>query len=216
MPVKKAKAKKEREFKMPEWIDCSWRRKSCDRDECPICGRIKRDREKRIARGENPDDMKYVIKDVSRNLKKTLALMRKDAEKFGIDIENVEAVVEPPEPENFPLNKEVDEWRNSVFSLAEGSGNPPWAYTESAEDLFWYANTISAKTYRQLCNRWQLERGSDFENFDYAYTKRVLTECFEEIRKAVSDLMPICSNDKVKLMLIADGATRLKEKVLKI
>lgn len=85
-----------------------------------------------------------------------------------------------------------------------------------AQDLFWYTNTICAKTYRQLSNRWHIENGDDYGDFDYQYTDRVLRECFEIIQKALSSLTSISPKDKVKLMFISDELLKLKKEILKI
>ena len=67
-------------FKMPKWMDCAWRRVACEKDSCPICGRINKDRKRHIEAGEDPDDIGMVFEDVGRTFKETLELIKKDAE----------------------------------------------------------------------------------------------------------------------------------------
>jgi len=183
MIMKKQKTKRKGEFEMPGWMECFWKRKSCGKKGCPVCGRIEKDHEKNIERGENPDEMKFALDDLGKHFKETLDLVKKDAEKMGIDITNIDDIQAPPEPE---------------------------------KDLFWYSNTICAKTYRQFCNKWQIEKGDKFGDFDYEYTKYVLSECFDIIQKSISELIPTCTEDKMKLMFVSDSALKLKAKVLKI
>ena len=216
MIMKKQKTKRKGEFEMPGWMECFWKRKSCGKKGCPVCGRIEKDHEKNIERGENPDEMKFALDDLGKHFKETLDLVKKDAEKMGIDITNIDDIQAPPEPEKYPLCIEVVKWRDSVYSLIENKELPLWAYTEAADDLFWYSNTICAKTYRQFCNKWQIEKGDKFGDFDYEYTKYVLSECFDIIQKSISELIPTCTEDKMKLMFVSDSALKLKAKVLKI
>ncbi len=213
---KKRKSKKEKDFSMPEWINCSWRRKSCGKDSCPICGKIKANRQKHIDQGEDPDDLKYALEEVGDTLKETLALIKQDAAKHGFEIENIDDIQLPPEPEEFPFHGEVMQWRDSLYSLTKNQETASWMLTEDAEDLFWYANTICAKTYRQLTNRWHMEKGDDYGDFDFDYTQYVLKECFGIVEKAMANLVKISSRDKVQLMLLSDEALKLKEKALKI
>lgn len=60
---------KNRPKEMKKWQDCQWLRVPCGEDECPICGPIKKSRERHIARGDNPDSAENVMADVSRNFK---------------------------------------------------------------------------------------------------------------------------------------------------
>ncbi|MBU4298954.1 hypothetical protein KJ636_02845 [Patescibacteria group bacterium] len=38
-------------FQMPKWMECNWRRVPCGKENCPICGRIKKDRQRLIYSG---------------------------------------------------------------------------------------------------------------------------------------------------------------------
>lgn len=179
------------EMKMPEWMECSWRRISCGKNECPICGKIRKNREKWVERGEDPDDIKHVLEDVGQNFKEVLTMIKKDAKSMGIDITNIDDVEEPPEESEFPLYLEAEKWRKEVFKIAEDAriSGSFWLLTEAAEDIFWYSNTILAKIYRQLCNRWHIENGDDYGEFDYKYTKYVLEECIKILKKSLTDLI---------------------------
>lgn len=207
----------EKEFQMPKWMECTWRRVSCGRDDCPICGRIKKDRQKHIEKGEDPDDPKFVFEDVSRNLKEALQIIKKDAESKGFDISNIDNIQEPPEPQRFPLYDKMEEWNKSLraFGNMAAASGEFWLHTEEAADLFWYANTLLSKTYRQLCNGWHIRNGDDYGKFDHQYTGYVLKECLEILKKSLKELV---NNDsqKKKLNSIYSNLLKLEKQILKI
>ena len=205
-------------FKMPKWMECVWRRVPCGRDDCPICGRIKKDRQQHIERGENPDDIQSVFEDVGQNLKETLEMIKRDTQRMGIDITNIEDIQEPPEPEEFPFYQKARKWNKEIFKIAseaELSGDW-WINTEAAADLFWYANTLLTKIYRQLCNRWHIKNGDDYGDFDYQYTKYVLEECLKILKKSLKEFISFDSAQKINLILVHDQMINLEEDIFKI
>jgi len=209
---------KAEDFKMPEWMDCTWRRIACGKDNCPICGRIKRDRRRHIEKGEDPDDIKSVLEDVGQSFKETMEMIKRDCKAHGIKLTNIENIKEPPKPEKFPLYKKVGEWNKMVFKLAkeaELSGSW-WIYTEAAADLFWYANILLAKVYRQLCNRWHIENGDGYGKFDHQYTGYVLEECLKILKKSLRELVENNQTSRRELNLIYLDLLRLEKKILKI
>jgi hypothetical protein len=212
--VKKSKSEGQDDFDMPKWMDCGWRRKNCGRDDCPLCGRINRDRQRHIDRGEDPDSMKSVMEDVGNNFREALTMIKADATAQGIDITNIEDIEEPPEPAAFPLYLEVNRWRESIFELAENCDETEsvWLYTDSGKDLMWYANTLAAKTYRQLCNRWHIDNGDDYGDFDLKYNKYVLDECLKILCQALNDLIKSDTphRKKFQIALLLLDSLRLK------
>jgi len=206
------------DFKMPKWMECTWRRVPCGRDECPICGRIKKDRQRHIEKGEDPDDLKSVLEDVGRNFKEALEMIKKDAESKGFNITNIENIKEPPEPKEFPLYGEVEKWNKSVMALedrAQALGEF-WIHTEAAADLFWYANTLMAKTYRQLCNRWHIENGDEYGDFDHQYTASILKECLEILKNSLRELIENNQSQRYELNLILSRLLKLEKQIIKI
>jgi len=206
-----------KDFKMPKWMECTWRRVPCGKDECPICGRIKRDRQRHIEKGENPDDIKSVLEDVSQDFKEAMEMIGRDAERMGIDITNLEKIKEPPQPKEFPLYNKVEEWNKSVRTIrneAELFGEF-WLDTEEATDLFWYANILMAKTYRQLCNKWHIKKGDDYGEFDRRYTDYVLKECREILKKSLKEL---ANNypQKRELDALYSDLLKLEKEIIKI
>jgi hypothetical protein len=205
-------------FKMPKWMECAWRRVPCGKDDCPICGRIKKDRRQHIERGEDPDNIQSVFEDISRNFKETFEMVKRDSQRMGIDITNIENIQEPPEPEEFPFYQKAEEWNKEVFKIANEAklSGEWWINTEAAADLFWYANTLLAKVYRQLCNRWHIKNGDDYGDFDYQYTKYVLEECLKLLKKSLRELISFDSAQKVNLILVHDQMIKLEEDIFKI
>lgn len=204
------------DFKMPKWMECTWRRKACEKDECPICGRIKRDRQSHIARGEDPDSMEAALEDVSRSFAETAELLQKEVERMGIDLNNLEDATEPPEAETFPLYRQVKHWRDAIFKMLEGL-NDQIAETEAAKDLAWYTNLTPVKAYRQLCNRWEIENEEDAELAapDYNYTRSVLRDCFRIIKYSLATLSQQALQDGITLFIPIFPAD-LEKQVLEI
>jgi len=205
-------------FKMPKWMECTWRRVPCGRDDCPICGRIKKDRQRHIERGEDPDDIQSIFEDVGRNLKETFEMIKRDSQRMSIDITNLENIQEPPEPEEFPFYQKVEKWNKEIFKIADEAelSGDWWINTEAAADLFWYANTLLVKVYRQLCNRWHIDNGDDYGDFDYQYTKYVIGECLKILKKSLKELISFDSTQKINLILVHDQMINLEEKIFKI
>lgn len=210
--------KKKTKTVMPKWMDCAWRRVPCGRDNCPICRRVKEERDRHLASGEDPDAIETVLEDVGRSLKEALAMIKADAKRRGFKITNLDKISEPPRPGAWPLYIRVKEWRDGIYGLADESDmtSSAWLYTDEAEDLLWYVNTLIAKTYRQLCNRWHLKHGDEYGQEDYAYTRYVLGECFKILKEslAVFTGMEIEQKNKLKLALLI--LNNLEEEVMAI
>lgn len=210
--------KGENEFEMPKWMDCTWRRVPCGKDDCPICGQIKEDRQRHIEKGENLDSMESAMEDVGRNLKEALEMIKQDAKQKGFDITNIDDIEQPPKPEEFSLYEKVLKWRNEVFEILKNAeeDKKAWIQTEARADLAWYANLLSVKTYRQLCNRWHIENGNNYGEFDLKYTKYVLTECLRITENSLKDLISHDFEQKANLMLVHDKIMSLRKEILKI
>ncbi|PIP17147.1 MAG: hypothetical protein COX44_01480 [Candidatus Portnoybacteria bacterium CG23_combo_of_CG06-09_8_20_14_all_37_13] len=205
------------DFQMPRWMECTWRRVPCGKDDCPICGRIKRDRQRHIERGEDPDDIKNTIEDVGQSFKEALEIIKKDAESKGFDITNIKNIQEPPKPQEFPLYNKIEEWNKSVRTLENMTKalGEFWLHTEEAADLFWYAHILLARTYRQLCNQWHIRNGDDYGKFDHQYTGYVLNECLEILKKSLKELASNYSQ-RQELNSIYSNLLKLEKQITKI
>jgi hypothetical protein len=208
------------DFKIPVWWDCVWRRVSCGKDECRMCGKIKQDRLRHIMKGENPDDIQSAFEDVGHSLGEALATIKQHAAEMGIDIANISEVEleEPPEPEKFPLYRHVEEWEKDVSAIMKDANlcGSTWLLTEAAADLGWYKNTLLAKTYRQLGNRWHLNRRDKYGEVDYEYMKYVLGECAKILEKALTELSVVGSQQNNGLQHSLNRLQELAKLILSI
>ncbi len=206
------------DFKIPKWWECGWRRTACNKKECILCGKILRDRQRHIDKGDDPDDMKSVMEDVGNSLGEALQMIKKHAESMGIDITNIDDTENPPEPKKFPLYRKVDCWRKSIENIVNAAyeANELWFDSVAAADLLWYRHTLAAKTYRQLCNKWHIDRGDEYGDVDYQYTKYVLSECLRILERSLAELSSLASEEKAELMLALGRLKDMKGEILKI
>ena len=208
------------DFKISKWWECTWRRVPCGKYECKICGKIKQDRLRHIMKGEDPDGMKSVFEDVGNSLGGALAMIKQHAAEMGIDITNINEaeLEEPPEPEVFPLYKKAAEWQKEVTTIIQDADlrGSAWLFTEAAADLGWYKNTLDAKIYRQLCNRWHLDRGDEYGDVDHKYTKYVLKECIKILKKSLAKLSSIGSLHSGELTRVLSRLKDLEGTILAI
>jgi hypothetical protein len=192
---------------IPTWMDCAWRRLPCEKEDCPLCSQIAKDRERHLAKGEDPDEISVALEDVGNYFKKTLKAIRKSAKENGLNLLNMKKLKEPPEPQDFPMYHKVNNWRNGIHDIADDSDDvsSTWLFSDAGEDLLWYSNALAAKTYRQLTNRWHLQSGSDYGDFDYEYTQYVITECVQLLKKALGELidMEIAQRGKFSIALMS-------------
>ncbi len=181
------------EKEIEKMLDCAWKRIPCGQDSCPICGRINRDRKKFIARGKDPDLPESVFESVGAQFAETLAMVKKDAERMGIDITNLENVEDVPEPESFPLSVKAERWYKTFrkYIEEEEKSGVPWLLTEEFLDIIWYAGILNTKIYRQLCNRWYMDNKKGYGDFDYQYTAKVLKQVCRILDNAFKKLMPV-------------------------
>lgn len=202
--------------KMPKWMDCGWRRLACGKQSCPICGRIQQYRLRHVMAGKNPDDIESCLEDVGNNFKEILARIKEDCDKHGIDLTNVENINEPPEPEDFPFYLKIENWRKNVLDIASQPKFEFWVQTEAGQDLLWYINTLTTKTYRQLCNKWHIENGDEYGDFDYQYTGSVLKECLGILKKSLQELTQGNIAQKIELNKILSEFLGLEQEIIKI
>jgi len=209
----------EKEFKIPKWWECQWRRVPCGKDSCKMCGQINKTRKKQIAEGKDPDSMESAFEHMQTSFSEAFATIKKDAERMGIDITNIpNDIVMPPKPDYWPLSKKVTAWRNSIFDIlntADETGEP-WAYTELADDLSWYANLLQAKTYRQLCTKWEQKHGMEYGDIDLKYTKYIIEESLKIIKKSMSEIMLMNPPSFANLLLVKSKIAEFEDKLMKI
>ncbi|MBU4331620.1 hypothetical protein KKD19_06045 [Patescibacteria group bacterium] len=227
MPNKKPKPqfsppnanKDDYEMEAPKWWECQWRRIPCGKDECPFCGRRNRQIKKHLARGEDPDSMKAVFEDVEENFKEVGEMLRKDAKRMGIDLNNLDdADCQPsPEPDELPLYNQVYKWQRSLMLALGKAGDQqePWTETEDFKDLVWYSGTLLAKTYRQLTSKWEADQGDEYALGDYDYTRYIMNESIKIMEQAL-DTAKRESYFHIDFSILADELDELKMEVLLI
>lgn len=205
-------------FRVPLWWECGWRRKNCKKRSCVLCGGIIANREKHIAKGENPDSLKSALEDIGQSLGEALAMIKADAEKHGIDITNIDDIKGPPKPYSYSLYRKIAKWRDGIIKLINKADetNEIWVSTEPAFDLSWYISTLSAKIYRQLCNRWHIKNGDSYGELDYKYTQYVLSEVFNILEDSLVQLSKLNSQQQVVLMFALNQLNKFKKPILSI
>ncbi len=178
---------------MPEWMDCTWKRIPCGSDDCPICSRLKE------------------MDQVSNLFERGELLI----ELAGQNEDNKDNL---PKPEEFPFYEEIRGWMEFVISLAEESKKRDefWIFTEEAADLFWYINVLSAKIYRQLCNRYLIDKGEKNNFIDYKYTNYVLRKSIKIIKKSLKEILKSDPNQKDELINCFDELSDAEERILNI
>jgi hypothetical protein len=212
------KKKKEAKITLPKWMDCTWRRVPCGRENCPICSQIKAEEERQQKAGESADDFGAALEDASYNIHEALAVIRADAAGKGFDIANLEKIKRPPAPHEFPLYLKLKPWRDDIFKLADEAMDnlEAWPMLDAGQDLLWYANMALAKTYRQLANRWQIEHSGSYGEVDKEYTGYVLNECLRILKESLDGLLAGDSGPRGKFNLALVYLTGLEEEIRKI
>lgn len=200
---------------IPKWMECTWRRVPCGKITCKVC----RHTLSHAHAGQETENFEAAMEDVGYHLKSALDMLRKEAERLGIEMNNLHTIIAtPPKPTKFSLYRTIKQWRDAVFDLemdAENAGSW-WLYTESAADLFWYANMITTKVYRQLCNRWHMKKENNYGKLDYQYTNYVLNECLAITKFSLRELSLMQSEQKGELMLALTSLAKLEENIKKI
>lgn len=205
-------------FEIPKWMECSWRRITCGRYNCPLCGKIMKGRQKYTDIEVNYEFINIRLEDAVDNITDVLKIIKQDAKDRGIEITNIKGTKKPPESHKFPLYNKMlilTEYIHQIGKDAEYD-DEFWLMTEEAADLFWYSYTISSKTYRQLCNRWYIKKDNEYGDFDYEYTQHVLKECFTILKASLSKLIYIDSFQKNRFKLALDNLNDLQKDILKI
>lgn len=214
------KNKKGETFEMPAWQDCGWRRLSCEEPSCPICGRVQRQRQQCLARGLDPDSPEALMEGVGETFAEVKELLQKDAERMGIDLNNLEQVKEPepPPPESYALYQKIMAWRKDVFAMLEAASQwgEQWLQSEESQDLSWYANLLPVKVYRALSDKWEMENSDPEVWVDYHYTKYVIEESIKILHQAFAVLRAQPSLQCLQLQFLPSALGQMEEEIKKI
>lgn len=76
--------------------------------------------------------------------------------------------------EDFLEEKTLRAWSKKFveFCMNESERVAPWLMTEAGYDLTLYTGIFQEKIHRQLINTWHLNRGDEYEAFDYWFSPR--------------------------------------------
>lgn len=202
---------------MPAWQDCTWRRRTCGKASCQVCGRMMALRQKHVDRGENPDSMEAALEDIEESFKEAKELLAKSAKKHNIDFSDNDGLEmsDPPKFNSYPLCRELMEWRNSVFSVIKKAeeDNAFWLKTEAAKDLAWYANLLPVKMHRLLTAKWEIENNNEWAKLDYDYTKYAVGEIISIVSRVFEGLRAIDADTDFSLLMPHSHFLQLLNKV---
>ena len=137
--------------------------------------------------------MDTVIENLGKDLTEALEMIKKDAEKMGIDITNLKDMEPGPELKDFPLAIKAKNWYVKLvkYYRKEEKRNVAWLLTEEALDLEWYAGTLTTRIYKQFCNKWYIDNEKNYGDFDYKYTASVLVKVSQILDQAFIRLVPV-------------------------
>jgi len=202
---------------IPKWMDCTWKRMPCGNQDCPICGQDDDSSEAGPKFG-SAGDIDSVLEDVVSDLRDTYSDVQDFAARQGVSARKKEQSRQAPQPEDFPLYNQLKMWRDDTLAVAEQAADDGsfWPATDPGQDLLWYANVLLGKVYRQLCSRWYMDEGEDYEPVDYDYTGHVLVECMAYIKTSLQDLIGLDVAEKDKLNLILLYFPVLEKKISEI
>lgn len=210
---KKAAAARPKKPPVPAWMDCVWRRIACGKNSCPICGAPKDEPE-----SDMPLEELWKSLESTENIKKEeMARVSRKMRESGFAFEKIETNRERlPQPNEFSFYKKVSKWQRGVFSIMNEAQDLGylWPYSENAADLFWYANILLAKIYRQLIGQLSIDEKTARYDPEYQYTRYVLGECVGEIKKSLNALSYLHSEQKAELMLSLSRITKLEDDIL--
>jgi hypothetical protein len=165
--------------------------------------------------------MEAVMEDVGENFAQVGEMLKADAERLGVDWEEVEedaqAEAEEEEfvPEETELGKRIRDWRLSLHELTQASRDKgaAWPQTEAGRNLFWYSNTLLVNTYRQIDSRMDKD---EYVDLDYKYTRYVLKECLDILARSLRELEEMDPERKNQFRMAALYLDGFREDVLGI
>lgn len=198
---------------MPKWMDCTWCKIPCNKDSCPICGKINRDRRKHIENGEDPDNMDNILKDIKKDFIEVMEEIKKDIKEGKNSKLISENVEEFSMPENFGIYRAISNWRDWLYNIAQSPVVGFWVQTEEADELLWYTNILMTKVYRQLYNRQSLKDKKEKDTTDYDYTNYVLKESFKIIKESLNKIIKNNPPEKGELNLILKNLLNLEKDI---
>ena len=127
---------------------------------CRVFQREQKSKEAWIKQGKDPNSLDYVFETVRENLEETAKLLKKDAQKWGIDLDEIEDsdCQLLPEPEEFPLYNLAFKFSQKLEKLADDlrlvpEGADEYLILEGIKVISHYQSLIPPKVYRALISK---------------------------------------------------------------
>lgn len=171
----------------PPWVTIEWFRQCpfnyCDHfgdkeklaTVCIICKDEVEWKADCLRKGKDPNDFGEAMKKVGENLSETMVLIHQEADRMGIDLNNLEEMPEPPDLSNHDFIKLADRYRDRVGEMVKlvRSINLVLGPEENLEKLIDSLNHswgyIGAKLFRALSSEFR-EMESPIDDLDDSMT----------------------------------------------
>lgn len=134
---------------------------------CKICKQDIEREERHKKEGKDPYSWENVFKEVAQNLALASAMIKKDAERLGIDLDApIEDYKEPPSPKRYKIYRIVERYSNRVEGLIKELSLVPIdadkKLVKKAVDALSHSRFyILAKIARALSSRFEEQRDKD-------------------------------------------------------
>lgn len=210
---KKRVAARKKKNAIPTWMDCVWRRIPCGKESCPICSVPKSEADT----SPSVDELWKSLEEGNELQKNDLARLSRRMWEAGFAFEKVESKqARPPEPHAFAFYRKIRHWQQSLFGIINEAQDLGylWPYSEASADIFWYANVLLAKVYRQLIAQKSISKSIHSRDPEYQYTQYILEECVGTIKKALHELSYLQSDQKAELILALSRITKLEDEII--
>lgn len=167
----------------PPWVSKSWFDRCpfnyCDHfgnqelltTVCKICKEELKRKDFHKKAGKDPYDWQYVFKDLGDDLAKVHKMLEKEANRLGIDLNNLDDVEEAPKPETYPIFNLMRRYGDRVEKIIKSLQAVPidtdLELTIKAVDVLSHSrHYVIAKTGRALSSRWEEEKDPQDDLYD--------------------------------------------------
>jgi len=204
-------------YKPPPFNYCDYRCERCEEQE--NCRVYKEDQErilKHYSKGEDPYDPKVIFNDVSEILHRTKDMLKKDIEKYGINLDEI-SKTEVPEskPEDYVIYQLAEEYykkANALIKELERTGIPE-TISEKFEDLIWYHTLIVAKTGR-LVSGFDDDLENELSKIEEEGTLKVINKAIALSRTALDRMLNELPDHFNTIINLLDLLNRLEKELL--
>ena len=209
-------------------------------DRCRVHQEEQKRLERHLLRGEDPDDPRVVMADVSESFGETLGMLQEMADEMGLDLDDL-AEEEPEEeefsPHDHPLFQRASRWSERVGALlrmayaelpdrrpldevpelSRPAPGIPAEVQDAVEVLTQYQYFIPVKTARALDGWVEAERGTrplpEFSRENAQGTAKLVHICLERCGEALRQLAGYSASWREMAEPIAEEAGALQEAI---